>query len=369
MAEETELVSTSDRGLIGSLRAAAWSLLYLPARQLDRESGWFTSWLPAWCPTSVQQLKEAEEKMLNSIESSCSKEHVSISGGNTIWTLSFIRSSNKTPLVLLHGFGGGVGLWVLNLDDLCKNRTVYALDILGFGRSSRPHFDGGAEKAEEQFVQSLEEWRNALGLEQIIFLGHNLGAYLAAAYALRYPSRVKCLILVEPWGFADRPDNADEDRPIPIWIKAVGAMLSPFNPLAGLRLAGPLGLSLVQRLRPDFKKKYSSLFDDDTVTEYIYHCNAQPPSGESAFRSMTVPYGWAQRPMLRRIDGLHPDIPITVIFGARSCIDGNSGNNIQSLRPNSFVKTIAIRGAGHYVYADQPEDFNQKVSEICDSVD
>lgn len=37
------------------------------------------------------------------------------------------------------------------------------------------------------------------------------------------------------------------------------------------------GLSLVQRLRPDFKRKYSSMFDDNTVTEYIYHCNVQSP--------------------------------------------------------------------------------------------
>lgn len=57
-----------------------------------------------------------------------------------------------------------------------------------------------------------------------------------------YPlSRVKHLILVEPWGFPERPNTGDQDRPIPVWIKAIGAMLSPFNPLAGLRLAGPLG--------------------------------------------------------------------------------------------------------------------------------
>ncbi|MEE6466184.1 hypothetical protein FKM82_006864 [Ascaphus truei] len=329
MADDAELVS-SDKGLLSAIRTAAWSFV----------SGWLSSWLPAWCPTSMPQLKEAEEKMLKCITSSYSKKHVPISSGNKIWTLSFIQTaSNKTPLVLLHGFGGGVGLWALNFEELCRDRTVYAIDILGFGLSSRPHFEGNAEKAEEQFVQSIEEWRIALGLEKLIFLGHNLGAFLASAYSLKYPSQVKSLILVEPWGFPDRPDNAEE-RPIPIWIKAVGAMLSPFNPLAGLRLAGPLGLSLVQRLRPDFKKKYSSMFDDDTVTEYIYHCNAQTPSGETAFRNMTVPYGWAQRPMLQRIDRMHLDIPITVIYGARSCIDGNSGSTIQSLLPSSYVKTI-----------------------------
>lgn len=372
MAEDTEVsvASSADRGLISSLRAAAWSLVYVPARQLDRESGWLPNWLPAWCPTSMAHLKEAEEKMLKCITSSYTKDYVFIFGGNNIWTLSFVQPlSTKTPLVLLHGFGGGVGLWALNFETLCQNRTVYAFDILGFGRSSRPHFEGDAEKAEMQFIQSIEEWRMALGLDHMILLGHNLGAFLASVYALKYPSRVKSLILVEPWGFPERPDNADEERPIPIWIKAVGALLSPFNPLAGLRLAGPLGLSLVQRLRPDFKKKFASMFEDDTVTEYIYHCNAQSPSGETAFRNMTVPYGWARRPMLQRIDKMHQDIPITVIYGARSCIDGNSGSTIQSLRPNSHVETIAIRGAGHYVFADQPEDFNQKVTEICDSVD
>ncbi|XP_034616751.1 1-acylglycerol-3-phosphate O-acyltransferase ABHD5 [Trachemys scripta elegans] len=332
-------------------------------------SGWLSSWLPAWCPTSLPHLKEAEEKILKCITSTYSKQYVFISNGNKIWTLTFSQDlSYKTPLVLLHGFGGGVGLWALNFEELCENRTVYAFDLLGFGRSSRPQFDTDAEEAENQFVEAVEEWRQEVGLDRMILLGHNLGGFLAAAYSLKYPSRVKHLILVEPWGFPERPDNAEQERPIPIWIKALGAMLSPFNPLAGLRLAGPFGLSLVQRLRPDFKRKYSSMFDDNTVTEYIYHCNVQSPSGETAFKNMTVPYGWAKRPMLQRIARMHQDIPITVIYGARSCIDGNSGSTIQSLRPNSYVKTIAILGAGHYVYADQPEDFNQKVKEICDSV-
>ncbi|XP_075820186.1 1-acylglycerol-3-phosphate O-acyltransferase ABHD5 isoform X3 [Microtus pennsylvanicus] len=277
--------------------------------------------------------------------------------------------SDKTPLVLLHGFGGGLGLWALNFEDLSTDRPVYAFDLLGFGRSSRPTFDSDAEEVENQFVESIEEWRCALGLDKMILLGHNLGGFLAAAYSLQYPSRVSHLILVEPWGFPERPDLADQERPIPVWIRALGAALTPFNPLAGLRIAGPFGLSLVQRLRPDFKRKYASMFEDDTVTEYIYHCNVQTPSGETAFKNMTIPYGWAKRPMLQRIGDLHPDIPVSVIFGARSCIDGNSGTSIQSLRPKSYVKTIAILGAGHYVYADQPEEFNQKVKEICHLVD
>lgn len=333
-------------------------------------SGWLTGWLPTWCPTSTSHLKEAEEKILKCVPCIYKKGPVRISNGNKIWTLKLSHNiSNKIPLVLLHGFGGGLGLWALNFGDLCTNRPVYAFDLLGFGRSSRPRFDTDAEEVENQFVESIEEWRCALGLDKVILLGHNLGGFLAAAYSLKYPSRVSHLILVEPWGFPERPDLADQERPIPVWIRALGAALTPFNPLAGLRIAGPFGLSLVQRLRPDFKRKYSSMFEDDTVTEYIYHCNVQTPSGETAFKNMTIPYGWAKRPMLHRIGKMNPDIPVSVIYGARSCIDGNSGTSIQSLRPHSYVKTIAILGAGHYVYADQPEDFNLKVKEICDTVD
>lgn len=203
-------------------------------------SGWLTGWLPTWCPSSTSHLKEAEEKILKCVPCTYKKEPVRISNGNKIWTLKCSHNiSNKTPLVLLHGFGGGLGLWALNFGDLCTDRPVYAFDLLGFGRSSRPRFDNDAEEVENQFVESIEEWRCALGLNKVILLGHNLGGFLAAAYSLKYPSRVSHLILVEPWGFPERPDLADQERPIPVWIRALGAALTPFNPLAGLRIAGP----------------------------------------------------------------------------------------------------------------------------------
>ncbi|MEQ2175302.1 hypothetical protein GOODEAATRI_016702, partial [Goodea atripinnis] len=184
---------------------------------------------------------------------------------------------------------------------------------------------------------------------------------------------VKHIILVEPWGFPEFQETVEADRPIPVWIKALGAMFSPFNPLAGLRLVGPLdylpassllsqsltayiwdmsvsvslaGLTLVQTLRPDFKKKFSSMFSDNTVSEYIYHLNVQTPSGETAFKSMTGSCGWAKRPMLDRLDQLHPDIPISIIYGSRSCIDSISASSIKEMRTNSHVDIIVSEGCG-----------------------
>uniref|UniRef100_A0A4W4FL96 1-acylglycerol-3-phosphate O-acyltransferase ABHD5 n=1 Tax=Electrophorus electricus TaxID=8005 RepID=A0A4W4FL96_ELEEL len=247
-------------------------------------SSWVSGWLPSWCPTSPTRLKNAEDRILQR------EGHVPISNGNYIWTLASQAprdEDSKIPLVLLHGFGGGVGLWVKNLTALAQSkRPVYALDLLGFGRSSRTTARSYSQEAEEQFIQSLEEWRKAVGVELMILLGHDLGGYVSVAYALTYPHRVKHLVLVEPWGFPERPDAQGSDCQVPMWIKALGTALNPFNPLALLRMAGPLGPLLLQGLRSDFKQKYSSLFQDDTVPDYIYHLNVQTPRSSEGQATM-----------------------------------------------------------------------------------
>lgn len=99
------------------------------------------------------------------------------------------EESKRVPILMLHGLGAGVALWVLNLDELAQHRTVYAIDILGFGRSSRPRFSDDAMVAEKQLVKSIDEWRKEMGLKEMILLGHSMGGFLAASYALSYPDR------------------------------------------------------------------------------------------------------------------------------------------------------------------------------------
>lgn len=68
--------------------------------------------------------------------------------------------------------------------------------------------------------------------------------------------------------------------------------------------------------------------------------------------------------MLQRIGGLHPDIPVSVIFGARSCIDGNSGTSIQSLRPKSYVKTIVSMELALVFLQGSVFDYSLEVSSL-----
>ncbi|KAF7643330.1 hypothetical protein LDENG_00241470 [Lucifuga dentata] len=347
------------------------------------------SWWPSWRPTSMSLLKTTEAKILACIQNDLWARFVTLPNQDRIWTLTVTNKSvwkpteqaPKTPLVMVHGFGGGVGLWIRNLDALSRSRPLYAFDLLGFGRSSRPSFATDPAKAEEQFVDSMEQWRQSVGVENMILLGHSLGGYLATSYTIQYPSRVTHLILVDPWGFPERPTEGTQKqggqdqrtevvrRPVPPrWVKVIATMVSFFNPLAVIRAAGPWGPGLVNRFRPDFKRKFEDLFDDDTMTQYIYHCNAQTPSGEVGFRAMSESLGWAKRPMLHRIHQLPPSMPLTMLYGARSWVDSSSGESVLHIRSPANTRVQLINDASHHVYADQPEEFNRVVENICNSV-
>ncbi|KAL0966347.1 hypothetical protein UPYG_G00294160 [Umbra pygmaea] len=359
--------------------------------EADSISWW--GWWPSWRPTSMSLLKSTEAKILSCIRNDLWSRFVTLANQERIWTLTVTNKTTrkpvetacptapkKTPLVMVHGFGGGVGLWIRNLDALSCSRPVYAFDLLGFGRSSRPSFPTDAALAEEQFVNSIEMWRESVGLDNMILLGHSLGGYLATSYAIQHPSRVSHLILVDPWGFPERlppgvetPDIQGPEvvkRPtLPRWVKAVALVLSLFNPLAVIRAAGPWGPGLVNRFRPDFKRKFEDLFDDDTMTKYIYHCNAQTPSGEAGFRAMSESIGWAKRPMLQRVPLLPPTMPLTMLYGAQSWVDSSSGEKMVQIRGKATTRIVMVDDASHHVYADRPDVFNKVVQNICNLVD
>lgn len=116
--------------------------------------------------------------------------YVSLPNQNKIWTVTVSPElRERTPLVMVHGFGGGVGLWILNMDSLSARRTLHTFDLLGFGRSSRPTFPRDPEGAEDEFVTSIETWRETMGIPSMILLGHSLGGFLATSYSIKYPER------------------------------------------------------------------------------------------------------------------------------------------------------------------------------------
>ncbi|KAL4704279.1 hypothetical protein ACJJTC_016297 [Scirpophaga incertulas] len=335
---------------------------------------WTGRWL-SWTSQSDEMLRNVEKQILSCLKTAYKRFYVDIGSvvgqSDKIWTISLNDEAAREPLVMLHGMGAGVALWCPNLDALAASRPVYAFDLLGFGRSSRPKFASDAAKVEAQWVESVEEWRREVNLGQFILLGHSLGGYIATAYAMKYPERVRHLILADPWGFPEKPSNVYEKYQVPLWLRAVATALQPLNPLWAVRAAGPAGRWLVSRTRPDLPRKYRALLPhaDTLIPDYIYQCNAQTPSGESAFHTLMHGFGWAKNPMVNRLERLPAALPVTVLYGSRSWVDNASGQLLSESRPSASTYVQVINGAGHHVYLDKPDLFNKYVAEACARAD
>uniref|UniRef100_A0A0K0DUQ4 AB hydrolase-1 domain-containing protein n=1 Tax=Strongyloides stercoralis TaxID=6248 RepID=A0A0K0DUQ4_STRER len=322
---------------------------------------------------SYDELIKAEKKLFGeALYSKLIQQNVPVTMENSsIHTITLkdedVEYKSEIPLVLVHGFAAGVALWSKNLKQFAQKRIVHAFDLLGFGRSSRPNFDTDATLAELEYVQSIEDWRKNMGIEKMILVGHSFGAFLSASYALEHPSRVRHLILLDPWGFSEKPPKSERHINVPAWMKAVGTVLSLFNPLSTLRASGGLGPYLIQKMRPDLGHRYGTE-DPFSIYNYIYQCNARNPTGEVAFKNMMSSFAWAKRPMIHRFENLDSNVPVTFIYGSKSWIDPAPAYDIQCNRTKSYTDVIIINHAGHHVYVDNVSEFNDTIMDVLDII-
>jgi pimeloyl-ACP methyl ester carboxylesterase len=102
------------------------------------------------------------------------------------------------PVILLHGGGAGADGWSNWRDCLplfAKHRRVFAVDMVGFGRSDKPdpaEFLYSQEARNTQIVAFIE----ALGLRRVSLVGNSMGGATALGVAMRRPDLVENLVLM-----------------------------------------------------------------------------------------------------------------------------------------------------------------------------
>jgi pimeloyl-ACP methyl ester carboxylesterase len=107
-------------------------------------------------------------------------------------TLHYVVAGRGPAVLLLHGLGGFAESWRHNIDALAARATVYAIDLPGFGRSSKPR----TTYRLPYFARAVHGFMDAVGIPQASLVGHSLGAAVAVTYALTHPLRVERLALL-----------------------------------------------------------------------------------------------------------------------------------------------------------------------------
>jgi pimeloyl-ACP methyl ester carboxylesterase len=143
-------------------------------------------------------------------------------------TRYWMEGDKGSAVVLVHGLGGFTENWVHNIGPLAQRHRVYAMDLVGFGRSDKVPLTRDLTV----LVKFIHDFMRTQHIEKASLVGNSLGGGLILQFAIDFPEKVTKLVLV---------DNAGMGRDVIIDLKVcslpwLGELLSrpSFNGIARL---------------------------------------------------------------------------------------------------------------------------------------
>ena len=114
--------------------------------------------------------------------------------------INYIKKGEGEPLVLIQGTNTKLEAWNFQIKFFMENMTVIAFDNRGAGKSSRPNYP----YTMEMYVEDTYTLLKALQIQEKVHLcGFSLGGMIALNFALKYPEKVKTLLLLATESYTD----------------------------------------------------------------------------------------------------------------------------------------------------------------------
>lgn len=116
--------------------------------------------------------------------------------------IEYSESGSGTPVLVVHGAGGGFDQGQLFADELVGHRAI-AMSRFGYLGTPLPADASAAAQADAHACLL-----DALRIDRAAIIGISAGAPSAIQFALRHPGRTSALVLLVPATYAPRPDGA-----------------------------------------------------------------------------------------------------------------------------------------------------------------
>lgn len=136
-------------------------------------------------------------------------------------------SKTKKPvLFFLHGLGGDLDAWRFIRDRLTKKDVPsIAMDLRGHGYSDHPRQFASYEM--DHFVEDVATIMTQEKLKKVVLVGHCYGAITALHFALKYPKKLKKLVVISG-SYAGPPYLFNKIlKKLASGVANLGALISP----------------------------------------------------------------------------------------------------------------------------------------------
>jgi pimeloyl-ACP methyl ester carboxylesterase len=249
-----------------------------------------------------------------------------------------------TPLVLAYGIGGNAGMWDVNLPALAASHRVVLWEPRGHARSDSP--DDPAKYSFDHWVMDLQAVMDHLGLRKAHVGGLSLGAGIATRFTLRYPRRVRSLLVTNSSSASGLPLSVDNflmrAKSIEITLKQGLDAMAEFSMTANPNVAERL------KIDPNAKEEF-----------YAYYRKLTPIGYANSLRALL-----GMDHITDRLSTIR--VPVVLIGGDR---DPSLAPMKVMQRRIKGARLVVLSPASHFANRDQPTAWNRAALDFLARVD
>jgi 4,5:9,10-diseco-3-hydroxy-5,9,17-trioxoandrosta-1(10),2-diene-4-oate hydrolase len=255
-----------------------------------------------------------------------------------------------SPVVLIHGLGGSATGWLNTFTPLCAEHRVYALDLIGHGRTDKPT---AAQHRFSDLADFVCAFMSALEIDRAHMMGHSMGGAVALQFVIAYPERVERLILADSGGLGREAAFFLRLMSIP----ALGELMYKMTYTTNIQ-------KFAQQVR-------TGAFDasniSDQLIENIYAVEQGPDQYKTTLKVLRMGADWRgqkasfYKPILEQLPTiLHPTL---LIWGRHDAlVPVKHGERAVKRIPDARLEVI--ESCGHTPMFEQPAIFNRLVLEF-----
>jgi pimeloyl-ACP methyl ester carboxylesterase len=275
--------------------------------------------------------------------------HVSVDGIDVAFT--DVGQGPRT-LVLIHGLASYMPVWTRNLDELQREARVVAIDLPGYGKSSKANY----EYSMAFYARVVDKLIDTLHLQHVVLVGHSMGGQIAMTHALRHPGRAEALVLLAPAGFEG------------------------FGPGEGSWMSSAVNKDFVMLTPPDaIVTNYATNFynmprEAKFMAEDRIRIIGGPDFDAYAYAVTRSVYAMIHEPVRARLGEI--EVPVLVIFGRDDQLIPNpilhGGATTEVARDGTsrlkHGRLVIIPRAGHMVQFERPHEVDRAVLDFLKEI-